>query len=162
MMTLVTCDGRLAGTSSCLAVSAIHMRKPSRHDAKLFGGFGIFPFSLAMLCALLPAFCELRAPIDRSANAGLPRTLTAHSLRGASREDALNVMVTRDASFYLNERKLSTSELSAEVRKAVALGSPPRAYIRADRHAAYGAVKLALDAVRDAGIEQVSFITENQ
>lgn len=121
---------------------------------------GIFPFSLVLLCVIIPCFAIIHQP-HHGPVVEVPHVRSPHDLRAADREDALKVMVQRDGVMLENNYKVvNTTELTKRLRIAVAQGSPRRVYVWADRRAKYGTVKLALDAIRAAGLEDVSIVAE--
>ena len=163
-MTIVTCAAERFGTSCGRAVSVNRMKRPNLRDGKLFGGFGIFPFSLVLLCVVIPCLAMIHQPHQGQwLSVELPKAMSAHDLRGANREDALKVAVRRDGAMLVNGYKVGNAiELTTRLRLAIAEKSPRRVYFYADRHSKYGTVKIALDAIRDAGVGDISFITEKR
>jgi len=85
-----------------------------------------------------------------------------HSIRmpGALKEDALQVMVTRDGQVYLRGSHLMCGDLADEIRERVRNCAEKKAYLAVDARAKYGDAKAVLDQIRMAGIENVSFLTE--
>jgi biopolymer transport protein TolR len=137
------------------------MKKPNQRNAKLFGGFGIFPFSLVMLLVFIPCFVALHSEmLCKGCGPDLPTLRTAIELPNAQREDAINVGVQRDGAIYFGNEKIVPTELSGRIATAIAHGSERRVYVRAEGRAPYGAVKLVLRQVGSAGIQNVSFMSE--
>jgi biopolymer transport protein ExbD len=81
--------------------------------------------------------------------------------RGVRREDAIVLGVVRDGVILFDNGRITLDELPDKVSAAVGAGSENRVYIYADARAKYSIVKKALDAIRLAGIENVSFIMES-
>jgi biopolymer transport protein ExbD/biopolymer transport protein TolR len=93
-------------------------------------------------------------------NVYLPKTDNPIRMPGAIREDALIIAVQRDGTMYLGMDKVTVRMLPELLEVAVRGGSERKAYIKADARAKYGAVVLALNAVRNAGIDNVELLTE--
>lgn len=81
------------------------------------------------------------------------------SLPGANREDAMIVYIHRDGTIVFGNERLRGDQLSLRIKAGLRAGAEKKVYIRADARAYYGNVHEALDAVRAAGIDDVSFIT---
>ena len=81
--------------------------------------------------------------------------------RGVRREDAVVLDVVRDGVTLFDNGRITLDELPDKVSAAVGAGSENRVYIYAGARAKYSIVKKALDAIRLAGIENVSFIMES-
>jgi biopolymer transport protein ExbD len=77
------------------------------------------------------------------------------------REDAIVLGVVRDGVILFDNGRITLDELPDKVSGAVGAGSENRVYIYADARAKYSIVKKALDTIRLAGIENVSFIMES-
>jgi biopolymer transport protein ExbD len=69
-------------------------------------------------------------------------------------------MVTRDGRFYLGNQGVTPEELPGGIRDGIGGGAERRANILADARARYGDVKIVLQRISSAGVENVSFFTE--
>jgi len=81
-------------------------------------------------------------------------------MAGALKEDALQVTVARDGQVYLRDFHLMCEDLADEIRKRMRNGVEKKVYLAVDARAKYGDAKAVLDQIRMAGIENVSFLTE--
>jgi len=90
----------------------------------------------------------------------LPRTWHASPMPRAVREDALSVAITRDGKIYFRNTAISAEELPGKIREGLKNGAEKKVYLRADARARYGDVKQVLIKIRQAGIENVCFLTE--
>jgi biopolymer transport protein ExbD/biopolymer transport protein TolR len=79
---------------------------------------------------------------------------------GAMRDDAQLVMVMRDGRIYLRNYGVTAGSLADGLRENLKRGSERRVYLRVDTRARYDDVAAVLDAIRAAGIQDVSVITE--
>jgi len=73
-------------------------------------------------------------------------------------EERINVTIKRKGVIYLNNRKVTLSELVRKLRAISKLN--PNVYLKADRHVPYGDVVKVMAEIKDAGIEKVGLITE--
>jgi biopolymer transport protein TolR len=90
----------------------------------------------------------------------IPRVSHPAAMRSANREDAVILTITRDDRFFLGSDQMGAENLAGRIRGATENGAERKIYIRADAHCRYATVKRALDAVRDAGIENVAFFAD--
>ena len=88
----------------------------------------------------------------------LPTVGHPTQLPWANREDAMKLAVTRDGILYFGNTKCRDEDLPREIAARVARGAERRVYLMVDARTRYGDVKRALDCVRDARIENVSFL----
>ncbi len=70
------------------------------------------------------------------------------------------VAVQRDGTVYWGEKKIIASQLRSAIQQGLADGAERRVYVKADAHAKYGAVVEVVDSIRDAGIEDLTFICQ--
>jgi biopolymer transport protein ExbD len=83
-------------------------------------------------------------------------SLTPHAIR----EDALQVVMTRDGRLFLGNREVVPEELPHELRESVRAGAENRVYVMVDSRAKYGDVKPALNGIGLSGVRNVSFLTQ--
>ena len=98
--------------------------------------------------------------VTHGSGVDLPRTWYAGPMPRAVREDALSVPVTRDGKIYFRNVPISAKDLPDKIREGLKNGAEKKVYLRADTRARYGDVKQALIEIRQAGIENVCFLTE--
>jgi biopolymer transport protein TolR len=106
-------------------------------------------------------------PPMHGTNADLPKVDHSRPLPRALREDAVTVMITRDGSIYLTTELGSShirpDQLRPELHKEFArTGGERKVYIKADARVKYGFIKEVMDSIRAAGIENISFLTEER
>ena len=93
----------------------------------------------------------------------LPKVLHPVAMRGAEREDAIKISITRDGKVYLGTEQVWPPDLPARIQDRLTDREVERkVYIVADMRARWGGVKLALDAVRSAGIIRVAFLADQR
>jgi biopolymer transport protein ExbD len=137
---------------------AMHRRTTRRRSAyycwidvsALLAVFLVIFISLAIAPENL---CSRGAVVDLFAS-GHSR-LTPHAIR----EDALQVVVTRDGRLFLGTHEVVPKELPHQLREGVRAGAENRVYLMVDSRAKYGDVKPALNEIRLSGVNYVSFLT---
>ena len=113
----------------------------------------------AVLCGLLFAFLAATPLPHSGVSVDLAKSKHFRRLPGAHREDALRVTVTRDERFYLGDQGVAPEELPGWIRDGIGAGAENRVYIVADARVRYFDVKMVLDQIRAARVENVSFLT---
>jgi biopolymer transport protein ExbD len=93
----------------------------------------------------------------------LPQSKHATLLRGAVREDALRIFLTRDGAVYVKNGPIHTEateirDLPEKIRERISEGAERRAYLSVDQRTRYIDVELVIDAIRAGGIWNVSFV----
>jgi len=92
----------------------------------------------------------------------LPATSNAVAIPNADNPNALVVAVTADGTTYLGVNPLTTSALAESVRKTLSTRNDKTLYIKADGRAPHARVIDVIDAVRNSGVDGLTFITAQQ
>ncbi|MBI3088555.1 MAG: biopolymer transporter ExbD [Candidatus Omnitrophica bacterium] len=85
----------------------------------------------------------------------LPSAQTAVS----SREEPVTISLTVDGALFLDQEAVTLSGLSERLRQVHAVRPDALVVLNADRQVAHGTVVETLDAIRQAGLQRVSFQT---
>ena len=137
------------------------MLRKSRTSPKLFSDFNTLQFASVMglvVFVVLLIFMTI-PPGHHGLSVDLPKVLHPVAMRGAEREDAMRVAVTRDGNIYFGSDRIDPADLLAKIQERLKDREVERkVYIVADMRARWGMVKLALDSVRGAGIIRVAFL----
>jgi biopolymer transport protein TolR len=80
-------------------------------------------------------------------------------MRGAHREDATIVSITRVGNVFLGNTQVQLADLLGEVKKSLAQGGERKIYLKADARAKYGDVKAVIEAIKKTGIDHIGIIT---
>lgn len=81
------------------------------------------------------------------------------NMPAAERDDAVVLAVTRDGRFYLGNNEISLNTVTSTVEDKISNKLDKTVYVRSDENAKYGDVKKVVDAVRDAGVDNVGLLT---
>jgi biopolymer transport protein ExbD len=92
---------------------------------------------------------------------GVPVTLplAAHGVPKPDTQDQTVVHVDARGQVFLGTREVAATDLSRAVLDLHATRSSPEVIIKADEDAQYSVVMAVMDALRDAGIEDMGLIT---
>ncbi|MGC1107449.1 MAG: biopolymer transporter ExbD [Candidatus Acidiferrales bacterium] len=81
------------------------------------------------------------------------------NMPAAERDDAVVLAVTRDGNYYLGNNQIALNQITSTVEDKISNKLNKTVYVRADENAKYGDVKKIVDAVRDAGVDNVGLLT---
>jgi len=110
-----------------------------------------------VMLVLLVIFMVTAPIIQQGVEVNLPKVKAA-ALPG--KEEQFVVSITRDSEIYLNDRKLSPSDLTDKLA-AISRERPDReVFIRADDEVPYGEVIRTMAAIKAAGVENIGMVTE--
>ncbi len=110
-----------------------------------------------VMLVLLVIFMVTAPIIQQGVQVNLPKVKAA-ALPG--KEEQFVVSITRNNEIYLNDAKLSASDLTDKL-EAISRERPDcEVFIRADDQVPYGEVIRTMAAIKAAGIENVGMVTE--
>ena len=100
----------------------------------------------------------LTAPVLQSGvEVAIPKTRSVNQLT----EERMVVTIDKEQNVFLQDKPINVNELPARLR-AVGSGSPAKRiiYLRADEQVPFGAFASVMDAVKQAGITNISIVTQ--
>ena len=115
-----------------------------------------------MLAALPGAAFSQNLPLQAGVSVQLPVTGNAVAVPKADNQDALVVALTADGGTYLGVDRLATSALADRVKKLLSARSDKTLFIKADARVPYARVVEVMDAVRNSGVDLLTFLTAQQ
>jgi len=140
--------------------------RKSRTSPRLFSDFNTLQFASVMamvVFVLLLVFMTTTTPYHHGGSVDLPRVLYPVAMRGADREDAMKITVTRDGKVYFGAEQIRFGGLPAKIQDRLKDREVERkVYVVADMRSRWGAVKMVLDGVRSAGIIRVAFLVDQR
>jgi len=131
-------------------------RAPLRSVIDVSGFAGVM---LALLFLMM--FGEMYPMHPKSLPVDMAIIRHSSSLPNAQREDAVIVTITRDGSLYLLNMRVTPADVPPQLRDLIGSREDKTVYVKADARAKYGAVKVALDAIRSANVKNIAFLTES-
>jgi biopolymer transport protein TolR len=81
------------------------------------------------------------------------------NMQPAERDDAVVLAITRDGRYYLGNNEIALNQVTSTVEDKMSNKLDKTVYVRGDENAKYSDVKKIVDAVRDAGIENIGLLT---
>jgi len=109
--------------------------------------WGFVSIMLALLFMFLPG------TTDTPRSVSVDRATAWHSSpqRGAQKEDAILVSITRDGNVFFRDQPILPSELATEIRERVRNGAEKKVYLAVDARASCGAATPVLAQIRFGG-----------
>ena len=143
------------------------MSRNPRTSPKLFSDFNTLPFASVMatvVFVLLIVFMTMGTPFHTHAGSvDLPKVMYPVAMRGANREDAIKISITRDGKVYLGSEQIWLPNLSAKIQDRLSDNEVERkVYVLADMRVRWDRVEMVLDGVRSAGIIRVAFLVDQR
>ncbi len=99
----------------------------------------------------------ISAPVLQSGlEVAIPKTRNVNALS----EERMVVTINKDQNVFLQDKPINVNDLPARL-KATVTGDPARRviYVRADEQVPFGAFASVMDAVKQAGITNISIVT---
>jgi biopolymer transport protein ExbD len=84
----------------------------------------------------------------------------ATSMPAAIRDDAIRVTLSRDATIYFGNARVTSEDLAEQLRRRLESGAPRKVFLLVDQRARFGDLSAVLDEVRHAGLWDVAFLAE--
>ena len=140
------------------------MAQAKREEGKkVNSNINVTPMVDVML-VLLIIFMVVTPMLNHSVNVDLPKVTASSVMENASKEDAINVSVTRDGKTFLGADPVAVSDLGVKVAdllsKKTNPGDDKSVYLHADSRANYGKVMDTIDGVRVACVSQLNLLTD--
>jgi biopolymer transport protein ExbD len=124
---------------------------------------GTFSLSMAVV-VFVAVICEMTFPqrYHCGVTTDLPLVNSPVPMPHAMREDAMIITVSRSGDVVFGNQLVRIETMPELIREKLARGSERRVYIRADARTHYGNVKQVVDALRAAGLVEISLLTEQR
>jgi len=115
----------------------------------------VTPFVDVVLVLLI--IFMITAPVLQSGvEVAVPKTKTVKEIS----EERLVISIDRKQRVYLGSEAININEIGARLREKIRDPENQSIYLRADENVPFGAFATVMDAVKQAGISNVSIVTE--
>ena len=110
-----------------------------------------------IMLVLLIIFIITVPVLKHAVHVDLPRaTNTPQTIK----PETVTLSVDADGGYFLNQTRVSDTELAVQLQQAAAQNPPPDLHIRGDKAVRYERVAQAMAAAQQAGVKKIGFITE--
>jgi biopolymer transport protein TolR len=131
------------------------MPQPARQTGSSLSDINIVPFVDVMLVLLV--IFMITAPILQSGiEVELPKTKTVKEVTTAQ----VVITIDRAQRVYVADQPVNIHELGAKVKSAIKDPQHQGVFVRCDESVPFGSFATVVDTLRQAGIENVSVVTE--
>jgi biopolymer transport protein ExbD len=119
---------------------------------------------IATMLAALPGavFSQPGVPLQAGVSVQLPVMGNAVAIPKADNQEALVVALTADGTTYLGVDRLAASALAERVKNLLSARNDKTLYIKADARVPYARVIEVIDAVRNSGVNVLTFLAAQQ
>jgi biopolymer transport protein ExbD len=131
-----------------------------RKSRVLVGAQDIAMDGVAVMLLIVMVLVEGVTPHHSTSPADMAKAKQAVPMPGAKREDAINILISRDGAIYFGHAYTRVDDLAEQIRQKVRGGSERRAYLKVDQRAKYWDVENVVDAIRGGGIWNVALLVE--
>jgi len=126
-----------------------------RHTASSLSDINITPFVDVVLVLLI--IFMITAPVLQSGiEVALPKTRTVKAIA----EERLVVTIDRGQRLYLGNDAININQLRRRLRAQAAPSAQSAVFVRCDESVPFGVLARVMDTIRQAGIENISVVTE--
>ena len=109
-----------------------------------------------VVLVLLVIFMITEPVLQSGIEVNVPKTRTVQEIK----EQRMVVTIDRDNNIYLNDQPVNIHELAAKLHQAGVDPAHQAIYLRSDERVTFGAFANVMDAVKQAGITNVSVVTQ--
>jgi biopolymer transport protein ExbD len=136
-------------------------QRAAKRRSSYYASINVWPF-LAVTVTLLSIFFVMPwpSPSHHGLPIHLPRSNYAALQRGALREDAMRISITRNGDVFFRNFKIVSEELPRLIHDALQEGSERKVYLAVDVRSKYGTTASVIEQFQAAGISQVCFLAE--
>jgi biopolymer transport protein TolR len=119
----------------------------------------VIPMADIML-VLLIIMMVVTPMLQKGVTVDMARARNWESMPNADKDDAVILAVSRDGHIYLKNDPVDLDQITSQVKDQIANRLDKTVYIRSDARAKYGDVIKVVDAVRDAGVDNIGLLTQ--
>jgi biopolymer transport protein TolR len=109
-----------------------------------------------VVLVLLVIFMITEPVLQSGIEVNVPKTRTVKEIT----EQRMVVAIDRDQQIFLNDQPINIHDLGAKLRASSNDPSHTSIYLRSDERVPFGAFATVMDAVKQAGITNVSIVTQ--
>ncbi len=116
-----------------------------------------------VMLVLLIIFMVVTPMLQKNVSVDMAKVNSPKEMHDADKEDALEVVVTRDDKIFLGKDKVNNvDDLTQMIKDKLVNRTDKTVYLKADMRAKFGWVVEVVDNVRAAGVDQLGLLTEQK
>ncbi|MBI3896493.1 MAG: biopolymer transporter ExbD [Acidobacteria bacterium] len=119
----------------------------------------VVPMADVML-VLLIIFMVVTPMLQKGVSVDMARSLNAHAMPDADKDDAVVVAVSRDGKIFLGKEQIGLSDVGKRVQEIVSDRLDKTVFVKSDARAKFEQVVKTVDEIRAAGVDKLGLITD--
>jgi biopolymer transport protein ExbD len=136
--------------------------KPANRPDNLYCRIDPSPVAAIFFAFLSMFMGEIGVPdTPRRISVDLALAPHASEFPGALREDAIVIVLTRDAMVFFRDLRIHSEQVPEQIQKAISEGAYQTIFLKADARAKYGDVKAIVNLIRSSGAQHVVLLVES-
>lgn len=113
-----------------------------------------------VMLVLLIIFMVVVPKLQNNYTVTMVNSHNATDMEAANKTDAAIIGITRDGAIYFGRDRIEEKDVTTKVKDNMANKTDRIVFLRCDERAKYGEVEAVVDDIRNAGIEDLAFLTQ--
>lgn len=118
----------------------------------------VIPMADVML-VLLIIMMVVTPMLQKGITVEMARAVNWENMPNADKDDAVIVAISHDGHYYLGNDEVALDQITSQVKDKISNRLDKTVFVRSDARAKYGDVVKVVDAVRDAGVDNLGLLT---
>jgi biopolymer transport protein TolR len=119
----------------------------------------VIPMADIML-VLLIIFMVVTPMLQHGQQVDLARVNNPKDMPDADKDDAIIVAVNRSGDLFLGTTRIAKEDLAGQIKDKIANRLDKTVFVKSDGRAKFGAVLVAVEEIRSAGVDALGLLTE--
>ncbi len=119
----------------------------------------VIPMADIML-VLLIIFMVVTPMLQHGQPVDLARVNNPREMPDADKDDAIIVAVNRSGDLFLGTTRIAKEDLAGQIKDKIATRLDKTVFVKSDARAKFGAVLVAVEEIRSAGVDALGLLTE--
>ncbi|MGH9406974.1 MAG: ExbD/TolR family protein [Terriglobia bacterium] len=113
-----------------------------------------------VMLVLLIIFMVITPMLQHDVTVTMVKSKNAVEMDAANKTDAAVIAITRDGTIYFHKDRITENDVTSRVKDELATSTDKTVFLRCDVRAKYGEVESVVDDIRNAGVEDLAFLTQ--
>lgn len=113
-----------------------------------------------VMLVLLIIFMVIAPLLQNNVTVNMVNSRNAIQMDAANKTDAAIVAITRDGAIYFRKDRIEEKEVTSKIKDNMENKTDKTVFLRCDVRAKYGEVETVVDDIRNAGVENLAFLTQ--
>lgn len=113
-----------------------------------------------VMLVLLIIFMVIAPLLQNNVTVNMVTSRNAVQMDAANKTDAAIVAITRDGAIYFRKDRIEEKDVTSKIKDNMENKTDKTVFLRCDVRAKYGEVESVVDDIRNAGVEDLAFLTQ--